>query len=214
MNVASILQFALQCSCPLGTALSDPTAPTCLEDLGEIRAFALQRTRNGTALNNIVVGTDDPALKATWTALTGAVDATHVVFLADIAEMEITGGEAREVGTGQGGVPLIKGSTPATLSAQFQQIEQDVIRSYREYQCEPELSMFMINEFGQIIGLKDAEPMVNFRGIPLKSFFVGSKVLGGYSGYDFNPVSWSFLDGWSDYLTVITPTDFDPLVEF
>ena len=210
----TIFSTLLQCSCPLGAAIDTPTVPTCLEDIGEIRAFILQRTLDGTVLNESVIATDDPALKATWTALTAAIDSTKAVFLADIGEAAISGGEPREVGTGQGGITIIKGSTPMNVTAQFQQIEQDVIRSYRSYQCEPNLSLYMINEFGQIVGLKDADVATTFRGIPIKSFHIGSKVLGGYGGYDYNPVSWTFLDGWSDYLYVVQPTDFDPLVEF
>lgn len=212
MTNPAIFQFLLQCACPLGAAISDPTAPTCLEDIGEIRAFAIQRTRNGTALNEIVIATDDPTLKATWTDLQAAADSTKVAFLADIAQITVSGGEPRDVGEGQGGAQIRKGSTPQVWTAQFQQIQQDVIRSYESYQCEPELSIFLINEFGQFIGLKDADVATTFRGIPLKNFWVGDKMPGFYAGYDYNGVSWTFLSGWSRYLHVIQPA-FDPLVE-
>ena len=213
MNPA-VLKALLQWSCPLGASLDAPGVATCLEDIGEIVAFALQRTRNGVPFNQIVLATTNPELKATGTGLVGAVDSTKVVFLEDIANAEFGGGEPREAGTGQGGVPNIKGTTPTTFTAQFQQIEQDVIRSYRPFQCVTAFSVFLINDAGQIIGLKDATTAVNMRGIPIKNFYIGPKIIGQLGSVDYNNVSWSFLGDWSDYLYVVTPTDFDPVLDF
>ncbi len=208
----SLMNMDLQCACPLGAALATPTAPTCKEDIGEIRRIILQRTLDGTTLNTIVIGTDDPTLLATWTALQGAAGNTKIAALATMAEVTPDGGGPREAGTGPGGVTLYKGALPTSYSAQFQQIEQDVIRSYRAYQCEPRLSAWLVNENDQIIGLKDATVATTFRGIPLESLYIGPKFTGGLNQVDYNMINWSFLGEWSDFLHVVTPV-FSPLLE-
>lgn len=214
MNLGNISPFLLQCACPLGAAIGDPTAPTCIEDYGEWRRLIIQRTLNGAVVNEITIGTDDPALLATWTALSIAADSTKAVWLTTFANPTNDGGEGREAGTGPGGATVFKGATPSQFSAEFQQKEQDVIRSYRAYQCEPNLSVFIVTEFGVILGLKDAATAVTFRGIPMESFFIGPKKPGQLSALDMNMVNWAFLGEWSDWLHAVTPTDFDPLLAF
>lgn len=217
MTIAAALQQLLLCTCPQSSEIPDITAITCVEDLGELRKLIFQRTfLSAGVLNNIVIATDDPALQATWTALQGLATNAKVTVSPEFGNYQPSGGDQRTAGGGAqtpGGIPLNLGFNPTISTAELQRVPQDTIRDLKNYSCEVGLSVWLINEHGQIIGLKDATVAANFRGIPVAQFAVGDKVPGHYAGYDYNPMIWSFYPNWSDWLHVVTPTDFNALTQ-
>ncbi len=83
----------------------------------------------------------------------------------------------------------------------------------KEYSCE-EIGVYLIDENGNIGAIKEettsgGTTTVNYLPIPLRSFFVGDKNLGGYEEPDSNVIRWSFLPNWSDDLEIIKQADMD-----
>jgi hypothetical protein len=206
-------QFLLLCGCPPSTAIADIPLDTCIERLAQIQKIVVQRTKTGEVINTIPIA-DAPVL-ATWTALKSAVDSVRVQATPFIQEPVNEPGEAREYGGGNatlGGIPINVGRQPSTFDGVFIDAKQVIIKALKGYECEKDLSIYMINEHGNIIGLTDdhTTPTI-LKGIPIKQLFISDKKMGMFEEPDKNMVKWSFLPNWSDMLHVITPTDFDAL---
>lgn len=205
------------CACPPAAAIVDIPTENCLENVGQIQRFGLQRRKNGSDLNWITIADANPNLLATWTALKTAADSTKVQFAPFIQNPTSEAGEAREFGGGNqtlGGIPIVVGRNASTFEAEFLRIKQSVIKEIKKYECEAELSVFLMNEGGQIIGLyDDPTTPTKFRGIPIRSFFVSDKQFGGFEEPDRNMVKWGFEPNFSDNLGIIEPSDFDALAQ-
>ena len=206
--------MALVCSCPEAAAITTIPAVTCIESFGEVQKVIIQRTRDGSTLNEIVIATDDPTLLATWTALKAAVDSTKVQITPYIAELTNDDADPREASSvGIGGIARTLGSDFTSSTGQFHDIPQNVIKTIRQYNCEVGVSVFLVNAAGQIGGIADDnDAATTFRGIPVRSFFVGNKVLGGRNDVDKNRIQWKYEPDWSDEFYIVTPV-FDPLTE-
>jgi len=204
--------MSLICNCPLGAEIGDITVPTCPEDFGQVQKVVFQRTKDGTTTNIITIGTTDPAVLATWTALKAASDNTKVTVSPFIQSPETEPGSIREFGGGNatlGGIPITLGANPTTFSGQIFRVRQDVIEALKGYMCE-ELSIFLVNEHGHIAGVTDdIGTPTTFKGFPIQSFFVGDRNLGGFEEPDSNAISWAWPSNWSDKFYVVTPTDFN-----
>jgi hypothetical protein len=202
------------CPCPQSASLTAflRSDLNCNENLGQTRGVIVQRTKTGSTLNEITIATADPADVDTWTALEAASDSTKVVVLPSIVEVNVTAGEARTYGSGNqvaGGISVVIGSNPTAVTAKILSIKQSIIKTIKQYGCD-NIAIFLIQENGAIVGLKDADTATKFRGIPAASFFVSDKVLGQYDTPDHNMMSWQFYPNWSDMLHVIKP-NFDPI---
>ena len=206
--------MGLVCQCPQSAAIETIPEVTCLERFGEIQKIIIQRTKNGAVLNNIVIATNDPTLLATWNTLKGATDSEKVQITPYIAEMTNDDVEPREAGSvGIGGIAAILGSEFTPANGYFHDVPQSIIKKIRKYNCEVGVSVFLVNEAGQIGGIADDnESATTFRGIPVRSFFVGNKIFGGRNDVDKNRIMWKYEPDWSDEFYVITPA-FDPLSE-
>ena len=205
------------CPCPESAAITTITADDCKEAIGQIQKFGIQRTKDGLTVNEIVIATTNPNLKATWTALKAAIDSTKVQFSPEIIETTHEAGEARTYGSGNqvlNGIPLVIGRNASPFTAAFDRIQQKIAKELKTYECEKNLSVFLIDENGIIWGkTDDVDTPTIFKGIPIESFFVSDKKLGGFDGVDQNMLSWSFKQNWSDDLLGVTPSDFDALEE-
>lgn len=211
------LRSLLQCACPPAAALTAIPANTCLERFGQIQKIMIQRTKDGATTNIITIASTNPNVLATWTALKAAVANTKVVVTPYIENPENTPGDPRTYGGGNatlGGIEKTIGSNPSPFTAEFHDITQAIIAVIKEIQCETDISIFLINEHGEIIGITDdpATP-TTFKGIQARSFFVSDKKLGMFEEVDKNIISWAFLPNWSDLLYRVTPTDFDALID-
>ena len=125
-------------------------------------------------------------------------------------------GAARTWGGGNdslGGMPVIIGAEPTSFSGNIYQESQSVIKVLKTYMCE-NIGVYLIDENGRIGCIADdpANPTA-YSPIPIQSFFVGDKNLGGFDAPDGNAISWSFPPNWSDNLVIVTPTDFNPLTD-
>lgn len=204
------------CTCPRPAAIVSLSAFTCPETLGQLQKVIFQRKKNGTALNFIDLSGDADAAKklATYTDLTGASDSTKATISPVIHAPENEPGAAREVGGGNdtpGGVPIIRGRDASSFTGLFRQVPQVVIEELKDYECEV-LAVYLIDEYGRIAGtVDDLTTPTKFYPIPIYSFFVSDKKLGGFDDVDSNSVRWFFYPNWSKNFKMFTPSDFNAL---
>lgn len=200
--------------CPPAAALSAIPSGSCPVNIGQIQKVAFQRVLNGSTKNSLAFST--AGVKASWTAKLTASDSTKIVASPFIQNPSVEPGGEKTYGGGNatlGGVTIIVGRDPSKFSAELLSVSQATVKAMKAYMSE-NVGVYLINEFGQIIGLADdvTTPTKIFP-IPIKALFVSDLNVGGFEAPDKNKVSWQFLPNWSDNLVVISPSDFDALVD-
>lgn len=207
------------CKCPASTALTSIPAVTCSESFGQIQKVAFQRIYSSGTTKNSFTTSADIKLKASWTALLSANDSTKIVVSPYIQAPTSEAGAARTFGGGNdtlGGVEEIVGREPTTFSAVLRRIPQSVIKALKELQCESwadNLGIYLFDDNGNIEALVDETTPTTYYPIPIRSLFIGDKTHGGLEEPDSNAISWTFLPNYSDQLSIVAPTDFNPLTD-
>lgn len=211
--------MSLICQCPAVTTLTTIPAVQCGENFGQIQKVAFQRLTQADGIRNSFTTTASILLKASWTAKLAATDGTKIVVSPFIEAPTSEPGAARTYGGGNdtlGGVETILGAEPTTFSAVLRRMPQNVIKIMKELMCEANsgnLGVYLFNQAGQIEALQDPTTESTYYPIPIRSLFISDKGHGGLEEPDINNISWSFADGYSDDLKIVTPTDFNPLVD-
>lgn len=210
--------MGLVCNCPLASALSDIPLSDCPESFGQIQKVVFQRLESATGVKNkFVVGTNNITELASWTTFIEAADGTKAVVSPYITNPETEVGEARTYGGGNqtlGGIELTIGREATTFTGTFLQENASTIRALKELQCEENLGVYLIDENGHIGAIADdTDDPTTYTPIPVYSFFVGDRDLGGLEEPDSNSVQWSFYPNWSDYLVRVVPGDFNGLTD-
>lgn len=209
--------MGMNCGCPAGAHLTDLVIAECKESLGQIQKIIIQRKYQSAGLLNKISAADIKT-KTAMAGLAAAADGTKIIVSPYIQNPTTTPGEARTFGGGNqtlGGIEIVIGREPTTFEGTIYQESQQTIKAMKNYSCE-EIGVYLIDENGNIGAIADdpANP-ANFSPIPIRSFFVGDKNLGGYEEPDSNAISWSFLPNWSDNLVIIKQTelDYNPLTD-
>ena len=197
------------CKCPRAAALPDIPDFACPETFGQIQKVAVQRVFNDDGTKNSIA---DPTLLASWTAPLAAEDSTKIIVTPYIQNPEAPAGGPRMFGGGNetlGGVEEVVGSEPTPFTGVFRKIPQAAIKALKQLTCE-NVGVYLFDENGAIGALlKDGKHYP----IPVRSFFVQDKTLGGYDAPDSNGIQWNFLPNWSDDLVMVYPEDFNPLTD-
>lgn len=202
------------CKCPRGAALPDIPAVTCPETFGQIQKVAFVRMYKTDGTKNKFVSASDIKLKASWTPLLMAADDTKVIISPYIQAPTAEAGAARTFGGGNdtlGGIEEIIGREATPFTGVIRKAPQTVIKAMKDLQCES-IGVYLFDENGAI-GAIAGTTEGDYFPIPIRSFFVGDKTLGGFEAPDSNAIQWSFLPNWSDDLKLIAPTDFNPLTD-
>lgn len=207
------------CKCPQGTAL--PTIPvvSCPETFGQIQKVAFQRLTKADGTKNKFVTAANIVLKASWTPFLAAADDTKIVISPYIQAPTSEAGNARTFGGGNeslGGIEEVIGREPTPFTGVLRKIPQSVVKVLKDLQCEASagnLGVYLFDENGAIEGIKDATTVGTYYPIPIRSLFIGDKSHGGFEAPDSNAISWSFMPNFSDDISIITPTDFNPLTD-
>lgn len=200
------------CKCPRGAALETIQVSDCPETFGQIQKTAIQRlyktdgTANGFSTNI--------SLKASWTPFLAAEDDTKIVITPYINAPTAEAGAARTFGGGNetlSGIEEIVGTEPTPFTGVLRKVPQSIIKSMKSLMCES-IGVYLFDEHGNIgaVNAGTAEAPI-YRPIPIRSFFVSDKTLGGYDAPDSNNIQWSFIPGWSDDLVIVPAADFNPL---
>ena len=215
--------MSLLCQCPAASALTTIPEVVCPENFGQIQKVAFQRLRQADGTVNKFTSSASILLKASWTALLAAANGTKIVVSPYINSPADSGGDARMTAGGNddlGGIPQVLGGEPVQFAGQLRSIPQSVIATIKELQCEANagnLGVFLFDENGKIECIKETipgdTPTVNYLPIPIRALFVGSKIHGNFDAKDSNAISWYYPDNYSDALTIVTPTDFNPLTD-
>lgn len=201
--------MGLNCGCPAGAHLADLQIADCKESLGQIQKVIIQRRFSSAGVLNKIAATDIKS-KTAMAALASAADGTKIIISPYIQNPTTTPGEARTFGGGNqtlGGVEIVIGREATSFEGIIYQEKQSTIKTMKGYSCE-DIGVYLIDENGNIGAIKDSAKD-EYRPIPLRSFFVGDKNLGGYEEPDSNTIKWSFLPNWSDDLEIIKQTDMD-----
>ena len=191
---------------------------TCPENFGQIQKVAFVRLQTGGTKNSFT-SSNDIKLLASWTALMASTTGTKIVVSPYIEAPTTEGGDAITAGGGNdslGGVQYVVGRNAVTFSSVIRQAPQSIIKAMKPLMCEAEvgnLGVYLFNENGQIAALQDETTATTYYPIPVRSLFVGDKLLGGLEAHDSNALNWSFTPNWSDQLAIVTPTDFNPLTD-
>jgi len=213
--------MGLNCGCPAGAHLADLEIADCKESLGQIQKVIIQRRYGSAGVLNSIPEASIKS-KAAMTALATAADGTKIIISPYIQNPTTTPGEARTFGGGNqtlGGVEIIIGREATAFEGIIYQEKQSTIKTMKEYSCE-NIGVYLIDENGNIGAIKKEitegnTTSVVYQPIPILSFFVGDKNLGGYEEPDSNTIRWSFLPNWSDDLEIIKQStmDYNPLTD-
>ena len=211
--------MSLVCACPAAAALTSIPAMTCPENFGQIQKVAFVRLKSSGGVKNSFTSSNDIKLLASWTPLLSSTTDTKVVVTPYIEAPTTEGGDAITAGGGNdslGGVQYVVGRNAVTFSSVMRQVPQNIVKAMKPLMCEANvgnLGVYLFNENGQIAALQDPTTTTTYYPIPVRSLFVGDKLLGGLENLDSNALNWSFTPNWSDQLAVVTPTDFNPLTD-
>lgn len=208
--------MGLNCGCPQGKHIADLDIMDCKESFGQVQKVAFQRIYKTAGEKNSIA---DPTKKASWSPMFSAADGTKMTISPYIQNPATEPGAARTFGGGNqtlGGIPITIGREATGFTGAIYQENQKVISQLKKYQCE-EIGVYLVDENGNIGCLVDNqdEPTM-YMPIPIYSFFVGDKALGGFEEPDSNAISWSFVPNWSDNLVLIKreTLDFNPLTDW
>ena len=206
------------CHCPANAALPDIPCVECPERFGQIQKVAFQRLRADDGSPNSFPksgGVDTITQLANWQTAMTAADNTKIVISPYIYSPTQESGAPRTFGGGNdslGGVEEILGREVSTFTASVRNCSQSVVSALKKMQCEGSLGVYLIDQYGNIECLVDADG--NAYPIPIKSFFVGDKVHGGIDNPDTNVIQWAFVPNYSDDLHIFIIEDFNPLTDF
>lgn len=202
--------MAINCDCPLPTAIGDITPNTCPENFSQIQKVIFQRRGfvfDGTAGKDIT-------LLADWQTLQVAADDTKVQVSPFSYNSIITAGEAITNGGGDnttlnGEVELV-GVNPTVFTAEFRSLDSATIAQLQSFNCETGLGVYFVTKDGKIIA--NEESTGNYTVFPVSSFFVGDKTNNGFATKDMNAISFNMEACWSAAYSIQDPA-FDPLTE-
>jgi hypothetical protein len=195
------------CECPQPAAIGAIPAFTCGEDFGQIQKIVFQRRQAvATFATVLAAGT-----LANWTALKAALAGTKVVitpffenFIIPPVEAITEGGDDN---TTLDGLAVVVGRSTPIVTGNFRSLPGATFEALEAYICEPDMTMFWINEFGKIIG--DSHDGTDVWGIPVHEWFIGDKGAAGKNTQDKNMFRFGLRAGWSKKLKIITPVDFN-----
>lgn len=210
------------CTCPAAEALTSIDKLTCVQDFGQIQKMAFQRIYSSGTTRNSFVGTGTPLAPtittlAAWQAFLTASAGTKIVVTPFVENPTPDGGDAITFGGGNqtlGGIVKTVGRQPTNMSFDLRQFPQSIIKQLKALQCEVNLGVYLFNADGQILALQDPTTPTTYYPIPILNVFVGDLKLNGLETPDGNVMSFSFPPNYSDNVAVVTPTDFNPLINF
>lgn len=204
--------MGLNCGCPQASALPHVEISACSESIGQVQKIIFQRMFASVGVKNTVT---NPELKASWVALASAVGATKTVITPYVQNPSTEPGAARKFGGGNAtvnGQEIIIGREQTPFTASMYNVKQLTIAQLKQFMCEEEIGVYLLDEFGRIIGDNSGTvetPVLS--PLQIRGLFIGDKKLGGLEEPDANMIEWSFTPNWSDGIYIVTPTDFNPV---
>lgn len=203
----------MDCICPRPAALKTVNRVTCPENLGQIQRLMFQRS--GYVFDSEADPTTDITLLASWTPLLTAAAGTKVVITPYIDNLVIPQAEAITRGgndnTTLNGVEQILGYGGITATGMFTSVPVAIIEQLRDLMCEPDLVVYMINQYGRIVCQSVVQPVpaapTQFTGIPIQpqTFGVSYPDAKGFATLDEAGLRFGLSEDWAKGRVVITP---------
>ena len=208
------------CECPRAAEIADIPNFECADNIGQVQRIILQRRQNTPSFPTFTGGAAGSAeLFASWTPLFAAGDASKVQITPFTENIIIPMVEAINEGgddnTTIDGAPVVVGGTTPLVTGNFRGLTGDIEEALQAYNCEGEagnLTAFLINEFGKVIGV--TRDGTDFTGIDIASWFVGNRGTEGKNANDKTMLQFSLRFGWSNRLKFVTPLDYDARLDF
>lgn len=210
--------MSLICQCPAAASIPDVPNVACEESFGQIQKVALCRLALADGTPNKFTSAASILLKASWTTKLSATNGNKVVVTPYIYAPADSGGEPRLSSGGNddlSGIPIVLGEQPIQFQGQLRGIPQSVAEALQELSCEANsgnLGVFLFDENGRIEAIAGSTAG-DYLPIPIRGFYVGSKIHGNYEARDYNLIQWNYAENYSKGLTILTPTDFNPLTD-
>lgn len=211
--------MSIICQCPAATAITSPGNVSCAENFGQIQKVAFTRLKQADGTLNGFSSTNAISLKTSWTTFLAAIDGTKIVITPYLNAPADSGGDARMSSGGNddlGGIAEVLGGNPVQFNAEMRSVPQTVAAALKELSCEANagnLGVYLFDENGRIEALTDPNTPTTHRPIPVRGFFVSDKIHGNYDAKDHNLIQWSYAEGYSNRLVIVTPSDFNPLTD-
>jgi hypothetical protein len=197
------------CACPLPDSLTEIPQVDCGLSLKQVQKLLIGR--RGAISFAAITGALSASTIAGWQALLDATDDTKVIVTPFVEDFKIPQGEAILEGgddnTTIDGNPIVVGANSIRATGMFAELPPNVLSALKKLNCESQLEVALINQFGDIYALQPSGTL--FKGIPITSFFVGDPGNEGLNTRDKAPVGFNFRYGWRDQLIKVTPVDFD-----
>lgn len=206
----------MDCPCPAPAAFTQMPNPTCKERFGQVNKILFQRSGY---LFDSVGGTPNPITAlASWTPLFAAADDTRVTITPEFEAFTIPEATPNTRGGGDNetvrGVQIVTGSGPIIATGRFANQESAVLAALRELECELNLVVYFVDEFGRIACTThstSANPGEIVTGFPIQALFVPDNSVGGHNTDDNSTFRFALNVGWRDNVHFATPTDFNAL---
>ena len=215
------------CDCS-DTAIQDITPqPDCIEQLTQVqRAYFVKSGQifadSQNSSNNVPATTSglDFDTIAYWNVLGTATDDTHVVpaplFAGDIS---LTAGTIITKGGGDNttlnGSTQKTGTNPVDFTGRFDNLATQTVFDIRQLECNKNLGVFFVTSQGKIAVWQQRDSTKAFTGvytsIPVQAFSLGSKDNQGFAQDDTNIMTFQIPANYDEYLTFVTPQDFEAL---
>ena len=208
------IQHSLLITCPLPSAIGTLTGADCPEHFGQILRVAFGRS--GATFTDET----DFATELTWDTNLAAADDTKVQFSPTFENLVLPQGEAVTEGgddnTTQFGQIIVLGKTTITVTSRYRGLPAANKLELESYLSEGaifgNLGVYLVDEFGRLIGNQPGGTGTAVSPIPISSYFIGDPGSEGFNTHTFTPQQWNFIGGWADTIITVTP-DFDPLTK-
>lgn len=204
--------MSLTSSCPLPAALVSVPESSCPFRLDQIAKVAFQQIQSSGYMTETTV-----LLKATWTALLAAIDATKVVLSPPINNLVIPVSQLASEGgndnTTLGGVRNVKGLQMITITGQLLNISDATKKALQElfdFSRSPapgitQLWAYFLTTDGRVIYKKNTTNVLGFEVYNVTVSDIGSE---GFNKDNVCDFSMDLLGGWSDGIAYLQLTDF------
>jgi len=197
------------CNCPAPTALTDIPSENCGINMEQIQRVIFQRGQTDAPFD----ATDVLTLSA-WQDYMAATDDTKTVITPLVGgDPIIEPGDAITTGGGDNstlnGVEQLDGINPSKFSCFYNSLSSAQEKALKKLICETNLTAYFVLQGGKIAIKKIS---TDVWGLAIQSFFISDRGNSGYGTKDKFNVSFSLPAGWSEDMTIITPS-FNPLTE-
>jgi hypothetical protein len=204
--------MSLTISCPLPAVLTAVPESACPFRFDQISKIAFQQIQTAGFMTTTTI-----LLKATWTALLAAVDATKIVLSPPINNCIIPPSELNAEGgndnTTIGGVRKINGLNMVQVTGQLLNISDATklaMQALFDFTKAPapgvtKLWAYFFTTDGKVIFKKST---LNALGIEIYNLYVTDPGSEGYNKDNICNFGFEMLGGWSDGIEILTLTDF------